>query len=84
MAMSPPLLIPFFLTLFSASPALAYIGPTFGTGALALVFGILAALGMAFLALLWYPIKRLLVSKRKGRSPELAPSPGSSRDVEKN
>lgn len=48
------------LTLLLASPAEAYIGPGIGAGAIALVLGVLTAIGMAFVAILWYPLKRLL------------------------
>lgn len=43
-----------------AAPAEAYIGPGAGAGAIAVVFGILAAIAMAFVALVWYPLKRIL------------------------
>ncbi len=51
------------LTVFNISaalPALAYIGPGVGAGTIAVVMGILASIVMAFVAVLWYPIKRLM------------------------
>ncbi|MCE6951308.1 hypothetical protein [Cereibacter sphaeroides] len=48
----------------SVLPAHAYIGPGVGAGTVAVVLGILASVVMAFLALLWYPVKRV-VRKRK-------------------
>lgn len=56
-----------FLTvpmLFAALPAQAYIGPGAGVGTIAVVLGILGSIVMAFFAILWYPLKRLL-KKRK-------------------
>lgn len=43
-----------------AKPAMAYIGPGVGAGVIATVLGILAAVGLALFAVLWYPLKRLL------------------------
>ncbi len=60
---TPPLL--FFALLLAAVPAQAYIGPGAGAGTIAVVIGVLAAILMAFFAVLWYPMKRAL-RKRKG------------------
>ena len=49
---------------FAALPAEAYIGPGAGTATIVVVLGILASIVMAFFAILWYPVKRLL-KKRK-------------------
>jgi hypothetical protein len=38
----------------------AYIGPGIGAGTLAVVLGILSSIFLAFVGILWYPIKRLL------------------------
>jgi len=57
----------FFLSLLAllpAMPAEAYIGPGVGAGTIAVVLGILASIIMAFIAIVWYPAKRLL-KKRK-------------------
>ena len=57
---------------FAATPALpafAYIGPGAGAGAIAVVLGILASIVMAFFAILWYPIKRLLKTFRRKNHP---------------
>ena len=48
-----------------AAPAEAYIGPGAGAGAIAVVLGLIAAVGMAFVAILWYPVKRVLKKRRK-------------------
>ena len=38
----------------------AYIGPGAGAGMLAIVLGILSSIFLAFVGILWYPIKRLI------------------------
>ena len=48
-----------------ATPAYSYIGPGAGAGTIAVVLGVLASVFLAFVAILWYPLKRLL-KKRKG------------------
>ncbi|MEJ8573163.1 hypothetical protein [Microbaculum marinum] len=59
------LIVPALLTLMSlTSVAHAYIGPGAGAGTIAVVLGVLASIAMAFAAIVWYPIKRL-VRKRK-------------------
>ncbi len=62
-------LIAAMLTLSMTSPALAYIGPGAGAGTIAVVLGILASIAMAFVALLWYPVKRLIRSRKPARAP---------------
>ena len=49
------------------SPAQAYIGPGMGGGAIAVVFGILAAIFMAIFGFIYYPVKRWL-KRRKTES----------------
>lgn len=55
------------MLLFAAFPAHAYIGPGVGAGTIAVVLGILAAIVMAFFAVLWYPVKRILKKHRASR-----------------
>ena len=57
-----------FFTLL-ALPAHAYIGPGVGAGAIAVVLGVVVAVGMAFVAILWYPIKRLLKNRKTKSEP---------------
>ncbi|MDH5556143.1 MAG: hypothetical protein OEZ03_02265 [Alphaproteobacteria bacterium] len=45
--------------LFS-SPAHAYIGPGAGAGTIAIVLGVIGSFFLAFVAILWYPLKRLI------------------------
>lgn len=54
------------LLFVSAMPAQAYIGPGMGAGALAVVFGVLGSILLAFVALLWYPVKRMMRRARGG------------------
>ena len=52
------------LVLLLNEPAHAYIGPGVGAGAIAVVLGVLASIFFAFVAILWYPIKRLIKALR--------------------
>lgn len=49
----------------AASPALAYVGPGLGLGAVAAVFGVIASAVLALGAIIWYPLKRVLGVKKK-------------------
>ncbi len=40
--------------------AVAYIGPGAGAGTIAVVLGIIASIFLGFVAILWYPLKRLI------------------------
>lgn len=40
--------------------AQAYIGPGLGVGAITAIFGVVAAVFMSLIALVWYPVKRLV------------------------
>ena len=46
--------------------AQAYIGPGAGVGAITAALGVLGAIFLALLAVIYYPIKRLLKRRRKG------------------
>lgn len=63
--------------LMAAAPAQAYIGPGLGAGAIAVVLGVLAAIAMAVLAVLYYPIKRMMKKRKPTES-----APASARDGE--
>ena len=52
------------LMILLATPAHAYIGPGAGAGAIAVVLGVIASILLAFLAILWYPIKRLFRERK--------------------
>ena len=67
------------LALLQLSTAHAYIGPGTGAGAIAIVLGILSSIFLAFLGILWYPIKRLLRLLRGRRASATTSSAGSDR-----
>ena len=52
------------LTVLLATPAYAYIGPGVGVGAIAVVFGVIASIFLAFVAIIWYPVKRLFKGRK--------------------
>lgn len=49
-----------------ASNAEAYVGPGMGLGVLGALFGFSAAMLLAVVGLVWYPIKRMLRARRNG------------------
>ena len=61
---------------FFALPVHAYIGPGAGMGTIAVVLGILASIVMAFFAVLWYPVKRLLRKCKATRQAAKNAGPG--------
>jgi len=46
----------------------AYIGPGAGAGTIAAVLGVLGAIAMAFIAIVWYPIKRVIRKRRTNKA----------------
>lgn len=58
------------LTCVSPSIALAYIGPGAGISAIGTALALIAALVLAIVGFVWYPIKRLLGGRKK--APTLA------------
>jgi hypothetical protein len=53
--------------------AQAYVGPGLGAGVIGVLFGLLASVVLALLAIVWYPLKRLL--RRFSRRSESAGLP---------
>ena len=51
--------------IFFASNTFAYIGPGMGAGIFAVIFGIIAAIFLGLIAIIWFPIKRLLLKFKK-------------------
>lgn len=47
--------------------AFAYIGPGLGAGAISAVLGVLGSIFLGLFAIIWYPIKRLMKKRKKGR-----------------
>jgi ABC-type multidrug transport system permease subunit len=56
------------ILLIASFPASAYIGPGMGGGAIAVVFGILAAIFMAIFGFIYYPVKRWLKRRKIEKS----------------
>ena len=52
------------LMMLLATPVHAYIGPGASAGAIAVVLGIIASIFLAFVAILWYPLKRLFKGRK--------------------
>ena len=51
------------MVLFVAPTAEAYIGPGLGAGVIAVIVGLFVSIFLAFLALFWYPLKRMFGKK---------------------
>jgi membrane-bound ClpP family serine protease len=62
-----------------AAPAHAYIGPGAGLTAIGAVLALIAALCLAVVGFVWYPVKRLLRT-RKANAPEHAAGPPDAKD----
>ncbi len=58
----------------AATPAEAYVGPGAGAGTIAVVLGVLASVAMAFLAILWYPVKRMLKKRKAAKQAATDPA----------
>lgn len=52
------------LLLLQLTTAHAYIGPGLAVGTVAIVLGVLSSIFLAFVGILWYPIKRLINRRR--------------------
>jgi len=57
------------LALLPVAPAHAYIGPGVGAGTVAVVLGILSSIFLAFVGIIWYPIKRLIKGRKASKRP---------------
>ncbi|MCJ8340514.1 MAG: hypothetical protein MJK10_18775 [Pseudomonadales bacterium] len=55
------------VVLLLGQPAYAYIGPGAGASAIAVVVGIIAAIVLLLIAIVWYPFKRLLLKIKKSK-----------------
>lgn len=56
------------LLLATPLPALAYAGPGLGLGAVATALGVVAALLLGLISIIWYPVKRLYRRMRRARA----------------
>ena len=63
--------------IFFAGPAMAYIGPGAGLGAIAVTVAMLLGVLLLVIGLVWYPLKRFL--KRRG---DAAAKDGEASNVE--
>lgn len=70
-------LIAGMLLLLQLTAAHAYIGPGLAVGTVAIVLGVLSSIFLAFVGILWYPIKRL-INKRRTTHPKTKDSPTGS------
>jgi len=52
------------LTALLATQAHAYIGPGAGAGTIAVMLGIIASILLACIAIIWYPLKRLIKGRK--------------------
>lgn len=57
------------LLLMIPSVAQAYIGPGVGAGAIGAVIAVIGAALLALFALIYYPVKRFMKSRRQGAGP---------------
>lgn len=55
------------LLLVGAQPAMAYVGPGLGLGAIGAILGVGLSILLAILAVFWYPVKRLLGLGKKAK-----------------
>ena len=60
--------ISFFLLAVIPLPLHAYIGPGMGGGVIAVTIGFVAAIFLALLGILYYPVKRALKNKKNKKS----------------
>ena len=56
----------------NAAPALAYTGPGLGLGAIGTALGVLAAILLMLVSIVWYPFKRMLRKMRGEKAPAAA------------
>lgn len=60
-----PLLVAAAILAVQPVAAMAYIGPGVGAGAIAAVLGVIGSVFLAIVAVVYYPIKRMLKGKVK-------------------
>jgi len=61
-----------------SSSAHAYIGPGLGAGTIGVVMGVLATIFLTLIAIVWYPVKRLMKKLRRKKVVESQDSNSSS------
>lgn len=73
-----PFLIATLILALQPVAALAYIGPGVGAGAIAAVLGVLGSILLAIIAVIYYPIKRMMKGG-KGKTAKTASGDKTSR-----
>lgn len=63
--------------LAGTQPAVAYVGPGLGLGAIGAILGVALSVLLAIFAVVWYPVKRLLGLDKKLKA---KPGPGKKAD----
>jgi type VI protein secretion system component VasK len=63
------------IALMWSHTAFAYVGPGAGAGVLSVILGILAALALAIVAVVWYPVKRLRGRRKRAEARRQADAP---------
>lgn len=58
--------------------AQAYVGPGLGLGAIGMLLAVVFSAILAVVGIIWYPLKRLLRSRKKADSASTAPASGSN------
>lgn len=58
------------------TPALAYVGPGAGLTAIGTMIAVIAALVLAVIGFVWYPLKRVMRRKRAARATDDSQKPG--------
>ena len=66
------------------TPAIAYIGPGLGVGAVGAVLGVVGGMLLAIFAVLYYPIKRMLKKRRESSSTKANKGGSEQVDQEKS
>lgn len=56
--------------------AAAYIGPGLGAGAIAAALGVIGSIFLALVAVIYYPVKRLMGKKRSAKQARTIDNPG--------
>ena len=75
----PCALVGAVLLAVNAAPALAYTGPGLGLGAIGTALGVVAALLLMLVSIVWYPFKRMLRRMRGGQTRENGAAPPATR-----
>jgi hypothetical protein len=52
----------------NAAPALAYVGPGAGLTAIGTMIAVIAAILLAVIGFVWYPLKRMIRNRRAARA----------------